>query len=297
MRIICTLVALTLIGCNSSVRTICYMALNRPRYSVDPYPEKILVLSNYNAKDILLKKKKAAFLQLTDQLMDSVSVFFPDMPPGSFVVKHGYTDLYGKTDSMIKVYLNSEKCSHALLISYMNLDYQQSKVSMPGYRTTWYYLYSFIIFSFYDSDSLISEKAMRNESPQPNIGNVITSYPVILNDTARGFKLMKENLFEFLSQFFTGMKSYTRIIMLGTGFEKMDAALQKNDYTTALEEGLRLSKDPNKKTAASALYDCAVFMERLNKPAEAKKFLEQSVHTYSYYESSEMLKEYTRDKN
>ena len=119
------------VACTAPNRIISFTAKTKPVYSIDPLPQKILLL---NANDIVAKKyrdsKEELFISLTDNLMNWISKRVLEKEGIPAEVIKGYTSITGNTDSILKVLLSKYNATHAIVLQSFDVYFDQTNVEV-----------------------------------------------------------------------------------------------------------------------------------------------------------------------
>ncbi len=295
-------ILLFFISCTAPTKIISYTSRTRPLYAVEPQPEKIILLSDYN---IAAKKyrdnKEELFQQLIDTMMRWAATRIHDNSGIETEVIRGYTPVAGKTDSTIYVLITAHKATHAIALSYFDVYFEQTHVDVTKEsngnksREAYYDIIADISYSFYDQRSLIKQRDLhqsRYHSSRSVVSGLLAAGPNIVSKKNDAYGMALWLWRDYLDYYFPGEKQHTRPVFTGKGFESVGGALAKNDYETALIESMRFIDDADKNKAAKANYNCAVFMERKDQPEEVKKYLSKSLSLSRLYESQQMWNDY-----
>ena len=71
----------------------------------------------------------------------------------------------------------------------------------------------------------------------------------------------------------------------------MGNAIKQNDYDRALAESWKLTKNPKRRIAAQALYNCAVLSERKNDIPAARQYVQESIEAMPLSEALAMCRQ------
>ena len=287
---------LLLVSCTAPKNIISYTSRTIPIYSVDPPPQKIILLNNY---DVASKKyrdnKEQLFLQLIDTMMYWASKRINDNTGIETEVIGGYTPAYG--DSTIFRLIADHKATHAITVSNFDVSFEQTRVDVTKdnngskSREAYYDIVADISYSFYAHDSLIKQRDLhqsRFHSSRSVASGLLAAGPNIVVQRADAYRIVMDSWQQYLNYFFPGEKMRSRPVFIKKGFEAVGQAISRQDYEAALTESLRFIDDPDKTKAAKSCYNCAVFFERKNQPEEAKKYLRQSLSFATLVEAKQM---------
>ncbi len=287
------------VACTAPNRIISFTAKTKPVYSIDPLPQKILLL---NANDIVAKKyrdsKEELFISLTDNLMNWISKRVLEKEGIPAEVIKGYTSITGNTDSILKVLLSKYNATHAIVLQSFDVYFDQTNVEVVKgsdgvkSRTASYDIVTDIGYSLYSTSTLLKMMTVNRKKFHSNrsvVSGLLAAGPsvVLHREDARDMSI--ENAQQYLNNFFSGEANRQRPVFTGKGFEAVSAAITKFEYDAALTESLRFINDPDKEKAAKACYNCAVFFEQKNQPDEAIKYLRQSLSLFNLQEARWML--------
>lgn len=293
---------LLLAACTAPQKMITYTTATKPIYTLNPPPQKILLLNVYNVSVNNYRENKEAFFKtLMDELLKYAADKIFQKTGIVTEVMLGYTDTKGKYDSTVFALLQKQKASHALVINNFDVFFNQTHVDVTRdnnnkkEREAFYDIVSKVSYSFYKTDSLVKqseETQSKFHSSRNVVSGLLATGPNIVVQHDDAIAITHTNLQYYLNNFFPGEEFRQRILFTGKGFEAVSAALAKNDYEAAMIESLRLVKDPDTKKAAKASYNCAVLFERKNQPEEAKKYLRQSLSLANLPEAVSMEKDF-----
>jgi hypothetical protein len=287
---------LLLVSCTAPKNIISYTSRTIPIYAVDPPPQKIILLNNY---DVAAKKyrdnKEQLFLQLIDTMMYWASKRINDNTGIETEVIRGYTPAYG--DSTIFRLIADHKATHAITVSNFDVSFEQTRVDVTKdnsgskSREAYYDIVADISYSLYAHNSLIKQRDLhqsRFHSSRSVASGLLAAGPNIVVKKDDAYRIVMEIWQQYLNYFFPGEKVRSRSVFINKGFESVGQAISRQDYEAALTESLRFIDDPDKTKAAKACYNCAVFFERKNQPEEAKKYLRQSFSLATLSEAQQM---------
>lgn len=287
------------VACTTPNRIIAFTAKTKPVYSIDPLPQKLLLL---NTNDIVAKKyrdnKEELFISLTDNLMNWISQRVLEKEGIPAEVIKGYTSITGNTDSIIKTLLSKYNATHAIVLQSFDVYFEKTNVEVEKgsdgvkNRTASYDIVTDIGYSLYSTSALLKMMTVNRKkfhSSRAVVSGLLAAGPsvVLHREDARDMSI--ENAQQYLNNFFSGEAKRQRPVFTGKGFEAVNAAIAKFDYDGALTESLRFINDADKEKAAKACYNCAVFFEQKNQPEEAIKYLRQSLSLFNLQEARWML--------
>lgn len=297
-----TFVLLFFISCTVPTRFISYTSRTLPIYSVDPPPQKIILLSIY---DVAAKKyrdnKEVLFQQLIDTMMYWAAARIHDNSGIETEVISGYTNPAGSGDSSVYAIIAAHKASHAIAVNSFDVYFNQTRVEVTRdnsgskSRQAYYDIVTDISYSFYDTASLIRKRDLhrsRFHSSRNVVSGLLATGPNVVAQKDDAYRMARQSWQEYLAYFFPGEKQHSRAVFSSKEFETVGRALARNDYETALIESLRFIDDPDRKKAAMANYNCAVLMERKGQPEEAKKYLSKSLSLATLNEAKLMWSDY-----
>jgi len=291
---ICSL--LLLVSCSAPKNIISYKSRTIPIYSVDPPPQKIILLNNY---DVASKKyrdnKEQLFLRLIDTMMFWAGKRINDNTGIETQVIRGYTLANG--DSTIYRLIADHKATHAITVSDFDVSFEQTRVDVTKdnsgskSREAYYDIVADISYSLYAQDSLIRRRDLhqsRFHSSRSVASGLLAAGPNVVVQKDDAYRIVMEIWQQYLNYFFPGEKMRSRPVFINKGFEAVGQSISRQDYEAALTESLRFIGDPDKTKAAKACYNCAVFFDRKNQPEEAKKYLRQSLSFATLVEAKQM---------
>jgi hypothetical protein len=239
--------------------------------------------------------KEQLFLQLIDTMMYWASKRINDNAGIETEVIRGYT--LANSDSAISSLITLHKASHAISVSNFDVSFIQTRVDVTKdnsgskSREAYYDIVADISYSFYAHDSLIKQRDLhqsRFHSSRSVASGLLAAGPNVVVKKDDAYRIVMEIWQQYLNYFFPGEKMRSRPIFINKGFEAVGRAISKQDYEAALTESLRFINDSDKTKAAKSCYNCAVFFERKNQPAEAKKYLRQSLSLATLSEAQQM---------
>ena len=287
---------LLLVSCSAPKNIISYKSRTIPIYSVDPAPQKIILLNNY---DVASKKyrdnKEQLFLRLIDTMMYWAGKRINDNTGIETQVIRGYTLANG--DSAIYRLIADHKATHAISVSDFDVSFEQTRVDVTKdnsgskSREAYYDIVADISYSLYAQGSLIRQRDLhqsRFHSSRSVASGLLAAGPNVVVQKDDAYRIVMEIWQQYLNYFFPGEKMRSRPVFINKGFEAVGQAVSRQDYEAALTESLRFIGDPDKTKAAKACYNCAVFFDRKNQPEEAKKYLRQSLSFATLVEAKQM---------
>ena len=287
---------LLLASCTTPKNIISYTSSTIPIYAVDPPPQKIILLNNY---DVASKKyrdnKEQLFLQLIDTMMYWAGKRIKDNAGIETEVIRAYTP--ANDDSTIYRLIAGHKATHAITVSNFDVAFEQTKVDVTKdnsgskSREAYYDIVADIGYSFYAHNSLIKQRDLhqsRFHSSRSVASGLLAAGPNIVVKKDDAYRIVMEIWQQYLNYFFPGEKMRSRPVFVNKGFEAVGKALSRQDYESALTESMRFVDDPDKIKAARSCYNCAVFFDRKNQPEEAKKYLRRSLSLASLVEAKQM---------
>ncbi|MBK8142449.1 MAG: hypothetical protein IPK57_16715 [Chitinophagaceae bacterium] len=162
------------VACTAPNRIISFTAKTKPVYSIDPLPQKILLL---NANDIVAKKyrdsKEELFISLTDNLMNWISKRVLEKEGIPAEVIKGYTSIKGNTDSILKVLLSKYNATHAIVLQSFDVYFDQTNVEVVKgsdgvkSRTASYDIVTDIGYSLYSTSTLLKMMTVNRKNFTP----------------------------------------------------------------------------------------------------------------------------------
>ena len=291
---------LLLASCTAPKNIISYTSRTIPIYVVEPPPQKIILLNNYNvAAKKYRDNKEQLFLQLIDTMMYWAATRIHDNAGIETEVIRGYTP--ANSDSSISSLIAFHKASHAISVSNFDVSFVQTRVDVTKdnsgskNREAYYDIVADISYSFYAHDSLIKQRDLhqsRFHSSRSVASGLLAAGPNVVVQKDDAYRIVVDSWQQSLNYFFPGEKMRSRPVFINKGFEAVGQAISRQDYEAALTESLRFIDDPDKTRAAKSCYNCAVFFERKNQPEEAKKYLRQSLSFATLYEAKQMWKDF-----
>ena len=291
---------LLLASCTAPKNIISYTSRTIPIYTVDPPPQKIILLNNH---DVAAKKfrdnKEELFFQLIDTMMYWAAERIHNNAGIKTEVIRGYTPANG--DSTIFRLIADHKATHAIAVYNFDVSFEQTRVDVTKdnngskSREAYYDIVADISYSLYAQGSLIKQRDIhqsRFHSSRSVASGLLAAGPNIVVKKDDAYRIVMEIWQQYLNYFFPGEKMRSRPVFINKGFEAVGQAISRQDYEAALTESLRFIDDPDKTKAAKSCYNCAVFFERKNQPEEAKKYLRQSLSFATLNEARKMWNDF-----
>ena len=288
-----------LASCNTQ-RMLSYTVQTEPRQSIDPKPEKVLVLNTF---DPLLDQDRKNAQQIKHELADDVMRQLSDIIsrrmniPAEALPGITHLPVYGHP---IRQLLEKHDATHAIIITHFDIDFRQTGVevtrtSSGKSREAFYDICNTINFELYDRTALIDKSSYpicQPHSSRQVASGLLAFGPSYKSNKSDFARLSEQNAQVFLRRHFPGEANVSRPIFIGGDFKTAAAAVARNDYAAALAENQRLAESASDRVAAMALYNCAVLSERRSDRKEAYRFLRQSVRRMLLPEAQQMYRDY-----
>jgi hypothetical protein len=134
--------------------------------------------------------------------------------------------------------------------------------------------------------------ASQYHSSRSVISGLLAAGPNIVNNKESALSVMRDNVEKYLNFFIPGVADRYRPVYIEKELKKVKEAVLNEDYETALKESLLYIDDQDKKLAAKANYNCAVFLENKHKQTVARSYLEKSLQLYNLPYAREMKGDY-----
>lgn len=297
MRHLLILLLLVFSSCFSK-KMIHYKAVTLARYKPEKPIERVLMLNTCDVVSKGFRKpKEELFIRILDSMLVTTATGIQWRGNGTTVVLPGLTSL--AADNILAL-MSRHNATHAIVLNSMNVSFDQThvevtKTSTGKDREAYYDIIAESEYSMYDQKGLFKKipvKVWRQHSSRSVISGLLAVGPDIVNHSKDAFSISITNVNKYLDNFFPSDAIRSRPIFATKDFAAVGAAVKKDDYEAALVESLRLISDPDKTKAAKANYNCAVFMERKNQPAEAKSYLKTSLELSRFSEAVLMMRDF-----
>lgn len=288
-----------LASCNTQ-RMLTYTVQTEPRRSIDPKPEKVLVLNTFdplldqdrkNAQEIKYELADDVLNQLADIIGRRMNIPAEALPGITHLPVHG---------NAVRQLLEKHEATHAILITHFDIDFRQTGVevtrtSSGKSREAFYDICNTINFELHDRATLLDKSSYpvcQPHSSRQVASGLLALGPSYKNNKSDFARLASQNAQVFLRYHFPGEAKVSRPIFTGGDFKAAAAALDRNDYAAALAENQRIAESASDRLAAMALYNCAVLSERRSDRQEAHKFLRLSMRRMLLPEAQMMARDF-----
>ncbi len=299
MRLLLPLLVVICLTACSSTQYLTYPALTEPVATVLPQPQKMLVLHTVDATMYHARKNKEDLVQqLADTLVKNISQQLSQNAGLAVHALYGTTPLTASGDSSLDALMDQSAATHALMIRQIDVYFDQTEVQVTKTATgksreAFYDICTLIAYDFRSREQSLEQVAIRHCQPHSSravISGLLAAGPSLGSNNKAFYALALENKALFLNRFFPGTMVRKRFVHTAAPFSPVGKALRQNNYTLALEESLKWSESGNKDIAAKALYNCAVFSERNQDVAAARRYLDQSLRK-QWTEAAAAMKE------
>ena len=291
---------LCLSSCATQQMMVNYPSGTTPLYPIEPAPQKILLLNHFNVSAQKYRdNKEELFREMIDSLLQETAQRIQKSTGIPAVVLKGFTTIASE-DTVLPL-LQQYGATHAIAVTDFVIEFVQTRVDVTKEssgsktRVAYYDIRSATGYSLYSNKGrLRTDEVVRQQfhSSRNVTSGLLAAGPNVVVQQRDAYNILLDNVHEYLNRFFPGQKTLYRPVFTGKGFETTAAAIKRGDYEAALIESLKLIKAPDTKTAAMANYNCAVFFERKNQPAEAKKYLEASLQLAPLAQARMMMMDY-----
>lgn len=293
---------LLLSSCTATQMMVNYPLKTVPMYTIEPAPQKIIVLNTY---DVRVQKyrdnKEALFVEMIDSVMGQAAQTIRTSAGIPVTVLRGYTSPSASFTTKVQELMKEEQATHAIVVTSFDVEFVQTDVDVTKNkdgsksREAFYDIRSSVGYSFYKGDGLMrNDNVVRQKfhSSRSVASGLLAAGPNVVVQQKDAYELIVENLYDYLNRYFPGQRLQYRSIFTGKEFEPTGAAIKRGDYEAALIESMKLTRSADPKIAAKANYNCAVFFERKNQPEEARKYLEASLQLERLPQASQMVLDY-----
>ncbi|HEY0679832.1 MAG TPA: hypothetical protein VGD17_16225 [Chitinophagaceae bacterium] len=296
MRIVCILALLILTSCVVSTSSISYRTTVPPRYVPENKFERVLLLSSFDpGENKFRKNKEDLFKDILDSLLRSTGSRIRANSESEIIVLPGVTPV--SSDSSIKALMLQNNASHAIVLKNFNVFFSQTRVEVTKTesgknREAFYDIIAEADYAIYDHQGLfknIPVSVSQFHSSRTVLSGLLAAGPDIVANYKRAFGIAVANTEKFLNNFFPSTAQRSRPVFTQKEFAAVGTAISRDDYEAALIESMKLVNHPDKKLAAMANYNCAVFMERKNQHENSREYLKQSIKLSSLVEARFML--------
>lgn len=297
--LIILLLAGTLASCNSQ-RMLSYTIQTEPRESIDPKPEKVLILNTFDPS-LASNRKNAEVVsrELTDEMMTKLADVISRRMGIPAETMAGVTPL-SIVDNPVGKLLERYNASHAIVVTHFDISFDQTRVDVTRTsngksREAFYDICNTINFELYNRKEMLDKSSYpicRPHSSRSVASGLLAFGPSYKNNKSDFARLTAQNSQVFLRRHFPGEAAVTRPVFVGGDFKVAAAAMARNDYEAALAENRRLAESTGDRVAAMALYNCAVLSERRSDRQEAARFLRQSVRRMLLPQAQQMYRDF-----
>lgn len=292
---------LLLASCTPPNRLLTYPVNTTPVMTLDPPPQKILVMNTYDVTLMKYRENKTAlFIALIDSMMQVAAERINKQGIKTELLK-GCTKAEDKKDSIVYALCAKYKASQAIVFNSFDVYFDQTGVEVVRNsdrskdKTAYYDIVGKTNFTLYDTSRVIKNMDVDKKyhhSARSVISGLLAAGPNVVVQHKDAWRIAWEVNQEFLNYFFPGEVKKTRLLFTSKNFAAVGQAILKNDYEAALIESLRLANSPDNKTASRAHYNCAVLFERKNQRYEVKRHLAQAILLAHLPEAKMMEEDY-----
>lgn len=296
------LAALLLTACSSS-QFITYQVPAQPEQSLQPAPQKVLLLNTFNPAVYRNNNKREMLTVLTDTLLAQMARQLSDLAGIETQTLFGHTPVYTTADagSIIKL-METHGASHAISIKELDLFFDQTNVEVTKTQTgkereAFYDICSNIQYELFDRTQRLESTPVqlrRFHSSRQVISGLLAAGPSYAKNKNDFYNLAADNKDRFLSRYFPVYIHRKRILFTGGPLKPVGKALSQNDYTQALQRSLQLTESASREVRAQAWYNSAVLSERLNRLADAERYLQRSLQLMPLAEALAMERDLYR---
>lgn len=294
------IVFLLLSSCATQQMMLNYPLGTTPLYTIEPAPQKILLINQFN---VIAQKyrdnKEELFREMIDSLLEE-SVLRIQNSTGIPAVAFKGVVYNASADTVLQL-LQQQGATHAIAVTDFMIEFVQTRVDVTKEnngsksRVAFYDIRAAVGYSLYSTRGrLRTDDVVRQQfhSSRNVASGLLAAGPNVVVQRRDAYVILFENIHDYLIRYFPGQKTVYRPVFTGKGFETTAAAMKRGDYEAALIESMKLTKAADIKTAAMAHYNCAVFFERKNQPAEAKKYLTTSLQLAPLAQARNMMMDY-----
>lgn len=295
------IILLFLSSCASQQVMIQYPTQTVPLYTLEPAPQKIILLNNYSvAAQKYRDNKEALFSEMIDSLLQQSAQRISQSTGIATEAVKGYT-LLRTGDSSINSLLQQYGATHAIVLTGFDIEFIQTRVDVTREnsgsksREAFYDIRGHLSYALYRKDGLMRrDDAVRqkNHSSRSVASGLLAAGPNVVVQRRDAYDIMFECGQDYLNRYFPGQRIQYRSLFTGKGFASVAAAVKRGDYEAALIESMKLIKETDAKTAAMANYNCAVLFERKNQREEARNYLEASLRAAPLPQARAMQMDY-----
>lgn len=295
------IILLLLSSCASQQVMIQYPTQTVPMYTLEPAPQKIILLNSYSVSSQKYREnKEALFTEMIDSLLQESAHRIRRTTGVATEAVRGYTPV-SNSGSGINSLLQQYGASHAIVLTGFDVEFIQTRVDVTREnngsksREAFYDIRSHLSYALYRKEGLIrTDDAVQQKyhSSRNVASGLLAAGPNIVVQRKDAYALVFECGQEYLNRYFPGERMQYRSLFTGKGFTSVADALKRGDYEAALIESMKLTKETDVKTAAMANYNCAVLFERKNQRDEAMKYLEASLKAVQLPQARMMRMDY-----
>ena len=295
-KLIPALAALILTAC-SSTQVIPYTVPTQPQQSLQPTPQKLLVLNTFDPTVYKNNNKRELLTNLADTLLSQMAREVSSAAGIDAVPLPGLTPLFTTADggTILKL-MEKHGASHAIVIKEMDIYFDQTDVEVTKTgtgkeREAFYDICSNIKYELYDRTQRLESSPIflrRQHSSRQVISGLLAAGPSIAKNRDDFYSMAIENKDRFLRKYFPTTLTRKRSLYTNGAFKPVGYAISQNDYNKALQRSLELTESLNREVRAKAWYNCAVLSERLNRLADAGRYLRQSLQLMPLFDAVAM---------
>jgi hypothetical protein len=196
--------------------------------------------------------------------------------------------------------MRKNRSTHAIVIKSFDVYFIQTDVEVTEdenskTKEAFYDIVSSIDYALYNEKGFLEKfniKENRFHSSRLVLSGLLAVGPNIVMNESDAKSVIKQNVKEYLKKFFPSQEERFRLLFVGKELNKIKSAVSIGDYAKALKESLRFVDHPNAQLAAKANYNCAILFEKMNEPANAKYYLQQSLSKYNLAETRTVMADY-----
>lgn len=272
-------------SCATKQLKLNYLTPTVPLYPIQPAPQKIILFNGFDVRaQDYRENKEQLFIEMIDSLLELSALRIQRLTGIPTQVLKGYT--YSGSVDTVSQLLKKHDASHAIIITDFNIEFIQTRVDVTRNsdnsksRQAYYDIRCKTSYALYNTKEVIRADDVtltEDHSSRSVMSGLLAAGPNVVAQRKDAMNIAVANIHNYLNRFFPGERMRFRSVYVGKGFESTAAAIARGDYEAALIESMKLISSSDAKTAAKANYNCAVFFERKNQPAESKKYLEASL--------------------
>lgn len=270
-----------------------------PTYPIQPEPELLLMVNIYNVPgEHFRDSKQELFVDLIDSTLLELSKRVSERTPIPTEMVYGLTKM--NMPGQLRSMLREHHASHAIAITCFDVSFRQTDVvttedEYSKSKEAFYDIVAEINYTLYDTTGPVKDMqiaASQYHSSRSVISGLLAAGPNIVNNKESALGVMRDNVELYLNYFIPGQAERYRSVFVDKELSKVNEAVLKGDYESALKESLLFINHPDKELAAKANYNCAVFLENDHKQAVARTYLIKSLELFILPEAWAMKGDY-----